>query len=334
MRERKRSRLWLIPGAAAGVIVLVLLVLHLIPTPRPPTLPGARPYLKANTALRHIFVLVMENSSYSDLLGNPDAPWINRAAHTYGLATSYYAVAHPSQPNYLALTSGSTQGVNSDATLTLQVPNLVDQLEAHSHSWKAYMQSLLAGGNTDKLATTAGDYARKHDPFVSYADIQQNPARMARIVDYRQFASDLQANRVPDFAWISPDLCHDMHGRTAQQPGDPCADPHQLVRLGDAFVQTTVDEILRSRAWGGNSLIFLTWDESEANDSSGCCAAEQGGGHILTLVISHRAQAPRTSSTPYNHYALLATIEQGWGLGCLALTCDTVNVHPLNDLLA
>jgi hypothetical protein len=275
----------------------------------------------------------MENSNYSSLLGNPDAPWINRAARTYALATRYYGVAHPSQPNYLALTSGSTQNVSSDETTTLQVPNLVDQLEAHGHSWKAYMQSLNAQGNRDTLTPMAGDYVRKHNPFVSYADIQHNPARMANIVDFRQFAADLQTKRVADFVWISPDLCHDMHGRTASQPGDPCADSHQLTRQGDTFVQTTVDEILRSAAWSGNSVIFLTWDESEASDSGGCCDAEQGGGHILTLVISHRAQASRTSSVPSNHYALLATIQQGWGLGCLAYTCDTANVHPLTALL-
>lgn len=331
---RRTYRLLPVLAAAGGITLLVLLVLRFIQPPGQPALPGTPRYLKANNPFRHVFVIVMENSSYSSLLGNPDAPWINRAARTYALATRYYGVAHPSQPNYLALTSGSTQNVSSDETITLQVPNLVDQLETHGHSWKAYMQSLAAQGNRDQLAATAGDYVRKHDPFVSYADIQHNPARMANIVDFRQFAGDLQANRVADFTWISPDLCHDMHGRPASQPDDPCADPHQLIRQGDLFVQTTVDEILRSRAWSGNSVIFLTWDESESGDSSGCCDANQGGGHILTLVIAHRAQAPRLSSVPFNHYALLATIEDSWGLGCLAYTCDAVNVHPLTYLLA
>lgn len=330
---RTVSRLWPALAIAVVAILLVSLALRIIHTPDQSPPPGARPYLQARSPFRHVFVIIMENTSSSALLGNPDAPWINRAARTYALATRYYGVAHPSQPNYLALTSGSTQGVSSDETVTVQAPNLVDQLEAHGHSWKAYMQSLFAGGNSDKLASAAGDYVRKHDPFVSYADIQHNPARMARIVDAGQFAGDLAANRVPDFVWISPDLCHDMHGRPASQPGDPCADPHLLVRQGDAFAQTTVDEILRSGAWSGNSLIVLTWDESASSDDSGCCNAA-GGGHILTLVISHRAQGPRTSAVPANHYALLATIEEGWGLGCLAATCDTANVHPLNDLLA
>ncbi len=331
-----KSRLLPLLAAAGVAILLLLLVPRVIQTPGPPLSPGNMPYLKENgqSSLQHIFVIVMENSSYSSLLGNPDAPWINQAARTYALATSYYGVAHPSQPNYLALTSGSTQGVRSDEAITVNAPNLVDQLETHGRSWKAYMQSLSAQDNTDKLVPQAGDYVRKHDPFISYADIQHNPARMARIVDFSQFATDLRANTVPDFAWISPDLCHDMHGRASQQPGDPCADPRLLVREGDAFLHATVDEIMHSQAWNENSLIFLTWDESESDDGSGCCDASRGGGHILTLLVSRSQQAPRSSSTLYNHYSLLATIEEAWGLGCLANTCDTANVHPMKDLLS
>lgn len=333
---RNTSRLFIILAVAGVIILLLIFVPRVIQSPGPAPTSGAMPYLKASgrPPFQHVFVIVMENSSYSGLLGNPDAPWLNQAARTYGLASSYYGVAHPSQPNYLALISGSTQGVRSDETITVNAPDLVDQLEAQGHSWKAYMQSLFAQGNTDKLAPQAGDYARKHDPFVSFADIQRSPARMANIVDFSQFAADLRENTVPDFAWISPDLCHDMHGRAAQQPGDPCADPHLLTTRGDAFLHTTIDEIMHSQAWSGNSVIFLTWDESEFGDGSGCCDASRGGGHILTLVISRHALAPRSSSALYNHYSLLATIEDGWGLGCLANTCDTANVHPMNDLLS
>lgn len=283
---------------------------------------------------QHIFLIVMENKSYSSLIGNPDVPWINQAAKIHEVATSYYGIAHPSQPNYLALTSGSTQGVKSDATVTVNALNIVDQLEAHRKSWKAYMQALSANGNTNKLISSVGDYARKHNPFVSYADIQKNPARMARIVDFSQFASDLANNTVPDFAWITPDLCHDMHGRRSLlRPNDLCANKHALLSSGDAFLRATVDEIMHSRAWTGNSVIFITWDESVANDTSGCCATNPGGGHILTLAISRQAQSPLSSNVPYNHYSLLATIEQNWNLGCLGATCDTAHIRPMSDLL-
>ncbi|HEY0755177.1 MAG TPA: alkaline phosphatase family protein [Ktedonobacteraceae bacterium] len=279
-----------------------------------------------NSALpdfQHIFLIVMENNSYSNLIGNADAPWINSAAHNYIVATNYYGVGHPSEPDYIALTSGSVQGVTSDADVTLNAPNIVDQLEKHGRSWTAYMQGLFSAGNTNKLASTAGDYARKHNPFVSYADIQQNPARLARIVDFSQFASNLAGNAMPAFVWITPDLCHDMHGAGA------CSDTRGLIQVGDAFLRATVNQIMHSSAWTGHSAIFITWDESEADDNSGCCGANPGGGHILTLIIPYATSPPQTLTRPYNHYSLLATIEDAWSLGCLATTCDVGSVRPM-----
>ena len=90
---------------------------------------------------QHVFIIMMENTSYSSLIGNPNAPWINSAAATYGFATNYFGVTHPSQPNYIAATSGSTNGVTSDNDITINVPNIVDQIEGSGRTWKAYMQS-------------------------------------------------------------------------------------------------------------------------------------------------------------------------------------------------
>jgi phosphatidylinositol-3-phosphatase len=287
---------------------------------------------------QHVFIIMMENTSYKSLIGNPNAPWINQAAATYGLATSYTGVSHPSQPNYIAMTSGALNGVTTDDTTTVDVPNIVDQLDAHGKTWRAYMQSYFADGNTNKLAGSAGNqlYERKHNPFVSYLDVQTNPARMANVVDFSQLGSDLASNNVPDFVWISPDQCHDMHGRGAPA-SDPCsfANEQQLIAAGDAFLSETVHDIMQSSAWTGNSVIFITWDESDFTfgDVSGCCDAIPGGGHVVTLVLSHSDFRPRTSAVPYNHYSVLATIEDGWGLGCLANTCDTAHVPPMSDLV-
>src|SRR5579864_2491838 len=105
----------------------------------------------------HVFVIMMENTGYDSLIGNSNAPFINGLAANDGLALHYFGVTHPSQPNYIAATSGSTNGVASDSDTTINVPNIVDQLVAHGKTWKAYMQSLFAGGNTDKLAASAGN---------------------------------------------------------------------------------------------------------------------------------------------------------------------------------
>ena len=305
---------------------------------------------------QHVFIIMMENTSYSSLIGNSNAPWINSAAATYGLATSYFGASHPSQPNYIAATSGSTNGVTSDSDTTIDVPSIVDQLEAHGKTWTAYMQSYndcvtgvaVPSAQTPqygyKMDHACGDayygaqlYERKHNPFVSYVDVYTNPARMANDVDFSQFSTDLANNTVPDYSWISPDQCHDMHGVAAPTKSDPCdfSQVQSLISMGDTFLKQTVGEIMASRAWTGNSVIFITWDESDFpfGDTSGCCDAVPGGGHVVMLTISHSDHSARTSSVPYNHYSMLATVEDGWGLGCLAFTCDTASVPPMADLV-
>jgi phosphatidylinositol-3-phosphatase len=295
---------------------------------------------------QHVFVIMMENTGYTSLIGNPNAPFINSAATTYGLATKYFGVTHPSQPNYIAATSGSTNGVADDSDTTIDVPNIVDQLETHGKTWKAYMQSLsLCNGNL--LAHACGNqlYERKHNPFVSYLDIQSNPARMANIVDFSQFSTDLANNSVPNYSWISPDQCNDMHGRAAT-PSDPCdfSQVQSLIATGDAFLKSTVNQIMNSQVWqDGNSTIFIAWDESDFTgsgpfgfgDTSGCCDSVpgNGGGHVVTLVISNSITSARTTDLASNHYSLLATIEGGWSLGCLAFTCDNAHVKALRDLV-
>jgi phospholipase C len=286
---------------------------------------------------QHVFIIMMENTGYNSLIGNANAPWINSAAATYGLATDYHGVTHPSQPNYIAATSGSTNGVVNDNDITIDVPNIVDQLESHGKTWKGYMQSYALCSNQLQSACGNQLYERKHNPFVSYADVQSNPARMANLVDFSQFSADLASNSVPDYAWISPDQCNDMHGRGGGGSADPCDFSHEqnLIATGDTFLSSTVSVITSSRAWTGNSVIFITWDESDFpfGDVSGCCDAIPGGGHVVTLTISHSDHSARTSSVAYNHYSMLATIEGGWKLGCLAFTCDTANVPPMADLV-
>ncbi|HYM96194.1 MAG TPA: alkaline phosphatase family protein [Candidatus Sulfotelmatobacter sp.] len=291
---------------------------------------------------QHVFVIMMENTGYDQLIGDPNAPWINHAAKTYGLATNYTGVTHPSQPNYIAATSGSTNGVANDNDTTIHVTNVVDQLESHGKTWKAYMQSYSLC-NGVQLAHACGDqlYERKHNPFVSYADVQNSPARMANIVDLSSLSGDLAGGKVANYVWISPDQCNDMHGRST---AGACnfSNVEGLIAAGDAFLSNTVGMIMSSPAWTGNSVIFIAWDESEFTnsgfggfgDDSGCCdaVAGQGGGHVVSLVISHSNHKAVTSATAYNHYSILATIEGGWKLGCLGFTCDTANVPAMGAL--
>jgi phospholipase C len=290
----------------------------------------------------HVFIIMMENTGYDTLVGNPNAPFINFVAATSGLATNYFGISHPSQPNYIAATSGSTNGVADDNDTTIDVPNIVDQLESHGKSWKGYMQSFSLCATPLDHACGNQLYERKHNPFISYKDVQSNPARVAKIVDFSQLATDLANNTVPNYVWISPDQCHDMHGRGAT-PADPCdfSQVQPLISTGDTFLLNTVNAIMSSKAWTGNSVIFITWDESDFTgtgpsgfgDTSGCCNANPGGGHVLTLVISRTLRFARSSDDAANHYSMMATIEDSWHLGCLANTCDRDSVRPMRDLV-
>ncbi|TMG57881.1 MAG: hypothetical protein E6H83_13930 [Chloroflexi bacterium] len=169
-------------------------------------------------------------------------------------------------------------------------------------------------------------------------------ARLANIVDLSQLEADLNSSNVPAYSFIAPDQCNDMHGRAAT-PADPCdfSQVQSLISTGDSFLSTWVGKIMKSSAWNGNSVIFIQWDESDFTgsptdfgfgDTSGCCDAVpgHGGGHVVSLVISHSDHTARTSAVAYNHYSLLRTIQDGWQLGCLGFTCDTANVPAMSDL--
>ena len=253
----------------------------------------------------HVFVIMMENTSYSDLLSpsNPNTTFIQGLASNYGLETNYSGVTHTSLPNYVAVTSGSTWGSNADDEAQADDGyfnhlNLVDQLEQAKVSWKGYMDSMPSAGYkgnygdcsspaADPDCTSGGDtgtalYVRKHNPFMQYTDVLDNAQRLDKVVPLTALTGDLKSGKVAQFVWISPNICNDMHGGApaCPYPNSP-SDPAQatLYTDGNTFLQTWVTAIMKSRAWTGHSAIFVTWDEGgyEDNapygpeDNSGCC---------------------------------------------------------------
>jgi hypothetical protein len=292
-----------------------------------------------------VFVIMMENTGYQALIGNANAPWINNAAQSYGFSLRSYGVTHPSQPNYVAITAGTTAGVPDDNDVEIAAINIVDQLEANGKTWTDYQQSLSLC-NGDLLAHACGNqlYERKHNPFVSFNDVRNNSTRMQNVVDFSQLSADLANDTVANYSFIAPDQCNDMHGRFNPGVGDPCdySQVQSLIAAGDQFLSNTVEMIMSSSAWNENSVIFVTWDESDYTgsptdfgfgDTSGCCTANPGGGHVVTLVISSTIDGARVSHLRYNHYSILGTIQDAWGLGCLGATCDRAKVHRMTDLV-
>jgi acid phosphatase len=242
----------------------------------------------------HVVVIVFENKDYGEVIGNPQAPTFRRLARRYGLLTNFRGVAHPSLPNYLALVSGSTHGITNDCTACeVQARNLADTLERAGKTWKTYAEGLPHAGFT---GAAAGRYAKKHDPFVYFGDVVRDPARLRRIVPLTAFGRDLAASRLPDFALVVPNLCHDMHD---------CS-----VATGDAWLDSFLRPLLHGSALSGGA-IFVVFDESAS-------LAGAGGGHVPALVLGPLVRPGARSSAPMSHYSLLRTIEDAWALPRLA----------------
>ncbi len=275
------------------------------PTPRPnnPLSQILTPIGAKVPEFSHIYLVIMENKEYSDIVGNSSAHHINDLVEHYGLATNYTAVAHPSQPNYIALFSGSTQGITDDKQRAVDAPHLVDQLETKQKTWKIYEQNFPSPCFTDMSASGGvdgdGKYLRRHNPAISFSNISDSPARCANIVDFSRFDP-----AAADFEMIVANACNDMHD---------CS-----VSDGDSFLQQFVTGIVNSDAWKNGGVLFVTWDEGKTNKG--------GGGQVATLVISPRVPAGFQSSVPHNHYSLLRTIQDAWGLGCLSQTCSANNL--------
>lgn len=240
----------------------------------------------------------MENVGYERIVGSADAPYLNQLLAEGGLAEAYSGITEPSQPNYLAMFSGSTQGVTDNQPHDLDAPTLADQLESAGRSWGEYAENVpgdcFAGATASGGRDGAGTYARKHAPAISFTSIQSNPARCANIRDLSSF----EPGNV-DYALIIPNLCHDMHD---------CS-----IAEGDAWLADFVPRITGSAAFQARGLLVVTFDEGEK--------ADKGHGRVATILVSPLVAAGVTSSVPHDHYSLLRTIESGWGLGCLAASC-------------
>jgi phospholipase C len=312
---------------------------------------------------QHIVEIMMENTSYGTIIHNPLAPNINALANQYGLATNYFGVTHPSEPNYVANIGGDFFGIQDDNQFyctpamsttdpncagttvdhTITAPSLSGQLSAAGMTWKGYFQSLpptpapgsliMTGPNangpyTFKYPSNAvALYASKHNPFVNFTDSQ---GAIANMVPDTQLATDLADNALPNFSLVVPDQCHDMHGTGG------CGDENGLIAAGDTYVGNTVSDIMSSSAWThGRNAIVVTWDEDDFSDSgapgTGCCGADPGGGHVVTIVITNKGSYPVTDGTAYNHYSLLRSYEAAFGLPPLAHAGDSV-VPSMNPL--
>lgn len=290
----------------------------------------------------HIAVIIAENKAYSEIIGSADAPHLTQLAKTYGLATEFYGVVHPSEANYIALLGGSTFGIHDDdafycklnsqkpfcskakepgyADHTISGPSLMTQLEQHHLTWKGYFEDIPHPGSDAVVAPSPARalYAAKHNGFMNFQSVQTDPQRAEKIVGLDQLAQDLKQGAFPNFSHIILNQCNEMHGLPE------CREVHDLIRTGDRAITTVVEQIMTSPFWVSkhNNAIVITFDEDDyfSTGIQGCCgydpqsAANFGGGKIATIVITNHGPRGFIDATPYNHYSLLRTIEDAFGI--------------------
>jgi phosphatidylinositol-3-phosphatase len=248
-------------------------------TPSPPPPPSG---------IQHIVWVVMENRSYEEIIGDTlNDAYINLLAQTYGTATNMHAESHPSLPNYIAMTSGSTQGITDDSgpgSHPLNVPNIFAQLPAgESRSLEESMPS-------NCYKSDSGNYAVRHNPEVYYTNLGTDCGNFD--VPFGS-APDLSAK----FTFVTPNLCHDMHSNS-------CTGSSNIELQGDQFLQAYVPQLLASPQYqAGNTLIVITWDEDSGAN----------GNHIPTILI-YPSISHVSSGVSFTHYSMLKDVEDIFGL--------------------
>jgi len=248
----------------------------------------------ASATYTHIVWIWMENRSYSQVLGTSSpATHIKSYARRCGVATAYYAVTHPSLPNYLAATSGSTGGVTTDCNPTScpqRRSSLFGQIAASGHAWRAYEENMQS--NCD-LSSYDG-YAARHNPPVYFTPVRTACRHWDLANGGSALAHALSANALYRFSFVTPNLCHDGHD---------CS-----TTTADNWLGTWLDRIVASPAYAaGHTVVFVTWDEGLSGTPN----------RVATVVIGPSVTPGTRSSTHYTHYSLLRTTEQLLGLSLL-----------------
>ena len=243
----------------------------------------------------HIVVIVMENHAYGQIIGDPAAPFINDLARRGALFTRSYAITHPSQPNYLGLFSGSTQGITDDGCPNrFTAPNLAADLNKAGKSFAGYAEDLPGPGSP---VCSAGDYARKHVPWANFSNVPSSAS-----LPFTSFPATAFA-QLPTVSFVIPNLCHDMHD---------CS-----VATGDTWLRAHIGGYA-DWAMTHDSLLILTWDEDDSGQ----------GNHIATIFVGQKVR-PGSYAELITHYSVLATIEAAYAL---PRDGQAVTATPITDI--
>jgi hypothetical protein len=288
----------------------------LTPTPIPPTAtftPSPSPTSTPRPLVPnfdHIVIIMFENKEFGSVIDNPLMPTYNRLAHEYTLLTEYYAIRHPSLPNYLALMGGDTFGIDRNCNeCFIDARSLPDLIEESGRTWKTYQEDMPA----PCFLGDRGDYVQKHNPFVYFDPIRLNAERCQRsVVPLTALQTDIDTHSLPNFFFIKPNICNDSHD---------CS-----LDITDAWLTNLLGTLIPALdATGPSYFVAMLFEEGQGSHT--CCGLpEPGGGRVPFVIYSPLVQNGFEDPTPYTHYSLLKTISQAWGLPYLAHAADETNV--------
>jgi hypothetical protein len=250
-------------------------------------------------AFDRIFVVMLENMHYNAVIANA---YFKRLAGRGALLSNYFGLYHPSQPNYIAAVGGLAFGVVDDKLhdIALNEENVVDLLERAGVTWKAYMEDLPA----DKTVLSEGKYFRKHNPFVSFTNIRENPARLARIVDATELAADVAADALPQYGWYTPNIENDGH---SVPPTFEPTNPVGNVDFAAQWLERFLEPLLATPEFADGTLVVVTFDESIPHWDN----------HVYTVLLGAGVTPGTVARDRFDHYSLLRTVEDNFDLGTL-----------------
>lgn len=231
-----------------------------------------------------VFVVLEENHSFADVIGNSGMPYLNSLASKYALGGQYFADAHPSLPNYFMLTTGRTETNNNDFAGTISDDNIVRELVKANKTWRAYAESLPSVGYT------GGDvypYFKHHDPFVYFSEVI-GTSQAGNVVPFSQFSSDLANSQLPDFSFIIPNVLDDAHDGT--------------LTAADQWLSTNIDPLIKSSAFQSGAVLIIVFDESEDTDLA------HGGGQVPFVIVGPQIKSGYRSSNFYQHQSTLRLV--------------------------
>jgi phosphatidylinositol-3-phosphatase len=301
------------PSVASPVPSVTSTSTPLPPSPTATALPTLTPTVTPRPLVPnfgHIAIIMFENKEFGSVIGNPQMPIYNQLAREYTLLTQYYAIMHPSLPNYIALMGGDTFGIDTNCNdCFIDAPSLPDLIEASGRTWKTYQEDMPEPcflGSTHL-------YAQKHNPFIYFDPIRLNPERCARtVVPLTALQTDIAANALPNFMFIKPNICNDSHD---------CP-----LSVSDAWLSKLLATLIPALDATGQSYFVAMLFEEGQGEHTCCGLPEPGGGRVPMVIYSPEVQNGFEDPTPYTHYSLLKTISESWGLPFLGHAAEPNHV--------